>query len=62
MEVTAQAERLSVENTMEEKYVIGTDVGGTTIKFGLLTESGELLEKWRIPTNLKENGNQNLYA
>lgn len=58
MEVTAQAERLSVENTMEEKYVIGTDVGGTTIKFGLLTESGELLEKWRIPTNLKENGNQ----
>ena len=30
------------------KYIFGVDVGGTTVKLGLFTESGELLEKWEI--------------
>lgn len=38
-----------------EKYVFGIDVGGTTVKCGLFTETGELLDKWEIKTN-KENG------
>lgn len=38
-----------------ENYVFGIDVGGTTVKCGLFTEEGEVLDKWEIPTN-KENG------
>ena len=33
-----------------KKYCFGVDVGGTTIKMGLFTVEGELLEKWEIPT------------
>ena len=33
-----------------KKYCFGVDVGGTTIKLGLFTVEGELLEKWEIPT------------
>ena len=32
------------------KYGFGVDVGGTTVKLGLLSEAGELLEKWELPT------------
>lgn len=32
------------------KHCIGIDVGGTTIKFGLFLEDGQLLRKWDIPT------------
>ena len=28
------------------KYGFGVDVGGTTVKLGLLSEAGELLETW----------------
>lgn len=38
------------------KYGFGVDVGGTTVKLGLLTEDGELVEKWEIPTRTQENG------
>lgn len=41
---------------MSETYIIGTDLGGTTIKFGMLTEQGDLIEKWWIPTNLEDEG------
>ena len=34
------------------KYCIGIDIGGTSVKFGLFTTEGELLEKWSVPTNL----------
>lgn len=34
-----------------KKYVIGADVGGTTIKLGFFTVEGDLLEKWEIPTD-----------
>lgn len=32
------------------KVVIGVDIGGTTIKFGMVSTTGNLLEKWSIPT------------
>ena len=38
------------------KYVFGVDVGGTTVKLGLFTETGTLLEKWEIPTRAEEEG------
>ncbi len=38
------------------RYGFGIDVGGTTVKLGLFTESGELLEKWEIPTNTADSG------
>lgn len=38
-----------------KKYCFGIDVGGTSIKLGLFTVEGELLDKWEIPTR-KENG------
>ena len=34
----------------------GVDIGGTTVKLGLFTEKGELLEKWEIPTNTENQG------
>lgn len=38
------------------RYGFGIDVGGTTIKLGLFTEAGQLLEKWDIPTNTADGG------
>ena len=38
------------------KYVIGSDIGGTTVKLGLFLEDGTLLEKWEIPTDTSRNG------
>ena len=39
-----------------KKYAIGIDVGGTSVKLGLFTTEGSLLEKWSIPTNTENNG------
>lgn len=38
------------------QYYVGVDVGGTTVKMGLFSDTGELLEKWEIPTRLEEQG------
>lgn len=38
-----------------KKYVFGADIGGTTVKLGLFTTAGELLDKWEIPTNTVEH-------
>lgn len=40
------------------KYCFGVDVGGTTIKLGLFTVEGELLDKWEIKTIIKNKGEQ----
>ncbi len=40
------------------KYAFGVDVGGTSVKLGLLTTEGELLEKWEIPTRTENGGAQ----
>ena len=37
-------------------YVFGVDVGGTTIKMGLFKSSGDLIEKWEIPTDTSDGG------
>ncbi len=37
-------------------YVYGVDVGGTSVKIGLFSGEGELIEKWSIPTNTENNG------
>ena len=39
-----------------KKYAFGVDIGGTTIKIGLFETSGNLIEKWEIPTRTQENG------
>ncbi len=43
------------ENNMS-KYVIGTDIGGTTVKIGIFTAEGELVHKWEIRTDRTDGG------
>lgn len=38
------------------RYCIGVDIGGTSVKLGLFTTEGELLEKWEIPTRTEHDG------
>ena len=38
------------------KKIIGIDLGGTSIKFAILTQNGEIQEKWSIPTNIWDEG------
>lgn len=38
------------------KYVFGVDLGGTTVKLGLFTVEGEVLDKWEIKTDTSNNG------
>ena len=38
------------------RYGFGIDVGGTSVKLGLFDETGELLKKWEIPTDLRDSG------
>ena len=37
-------------------YAFGVDVGGTTVKMGLFTTEGDLLDKWEIPTRTENGG------
>ena len=39
-----------------KKYGFGVDVGGTTCKIGLFETTGELLDKWEIPTDISDSG------
>ena len=38
------------------QYVFGVDIGGTTVKIGIFTDAGKLLDKWEIPTRTDEGG------
>jgi glucokinase len=38
------------------KKLIGIDLGGTTIKFGILTAEGQVQDKWAIETNILDGG------
>lgn len=38
------------------KKLLGIDLGGTSIKFGLLTRDGQVLQKWAIATDSSEDG------
>ncbi|EJE98160.1 ROK family glucokinase [Liquorilactobacillus mali] len=39
-----------------DKKLIGVDLGGTTIKFAILTEKGEIQQKWSFETNILDDG------
>lgn len=39
-----------------KKYCFGIDIGGTTVKCGLFSVDGEVLDKWEIPTRTENNG------
>lgn len=38
------------------KKLIGIDLGGTTAKFAILTENGDIQQKWSIETNIEDEG------
>ncbi len=38
------------------KYCFGADIGGTTVKLGLFTVSGDIVDKWEIPTHTENEG------
>lgn len=38
------------------QYIFGIDLGGTTVKLGLFTADGDLLDKWEIPTRTENGG------
>ncbi len=37
-------------------YYVGVDVGGTTVKLGIFTVNGDLIDKWEIPTRKENRG------
>lgn len=39
-------------------YVFGVDIGGTTVKMGLFSKEGQVIEKWEIPTVTTNGGEQ----
>lgn len=38
------------------RKLIGVDLGGTTIKFAILTEDGDVQQKWSLKTNILDEG------
>jgi len=53
---------MEVSNVVEERdmerYTIGVDIGGTTVKLGLFKARGELIEKWEIATRTENHSEQ----
>jgi glucokinase len=41
---------------MDEKWLVGVDIGGTSIKLGFINQSGEIIHRWAINTNKNEKG------
>src|SRR5690606_17660828 len=39
-----------------EKWLLGIDIGGTSVKLAFVTEAGDILYKWEIPTNTENQG------
>ncbi|MEC9484387.1 MAG: ROK family glucokinase [Candidatus Izemoplasma sp.] len=39
-----------------KQWIIGIDVGGTTVKIGKFSRIGDLIKKWEIPTNTSNHG------
>ena len=42
--------------SLVERYVFGVDIGGTTVKIGLLDMDGHKIEVWEIPTRTEDEG------
>lgn len=45
-----------MEDTNMSKKLIGIDLGGTTVKLAVLTETGEVQQKWSLLTDISEEG------
>lgn len=41
---------------MSERWLVGVDLGGTTTKLAFITGDGEIIRKWEIPTDNREEG------
>ncbi|MCR5357242.1 MAG: ROK family glucokinase [Lachnospiraceae bacterium] len=39
-----------------DKYCFAADIGGTTIKMGLFSPAGDIVDKWEIPTKKEDGG------
>ncbi len=50
--------KIKREETTMDKYCIGIDIGGTTVKLGLFLTDGTVVDKWEIPTRTENNGDQ----
>lgn len=47
-----------LEEIAVSKKLIGIDLGGTTVKFAILTEAGEVQQKWSIETDSDDEGSK----
>lgn len=45
-----------------KSYVYGVDIGGTAIKAGLFSATGQLLAQWELPTRTENSGREILPA
>ncbi|APC48257.1 ROK family glucokinase [Virgibacillus halodenitrificans] len=43
------------------KYILGVDIGGTSVKIGIITNEGDIRYKWEIPT-VKTNGGNSILS
>ncbi|SDK54903.1 ROK family glucokinase [Sediminibacillus albus] len=41
---------------MAEKYAVGIDIGGTTVKLAFINQMGSIKDKWEIDTNKENKG------
>lgn len=40
----------------KQEWLLGIDLGGTTVKLAFVNKGGAIVHKWEIPTNLVDNG------
>lgn len=38
------------------KICFGVDIGGTTVKIGIISTIGKIIDKWEIKTRTEDNG------
>lgn len=41
---------------LTDHWILGVDLGGTTTKMAFVKQTGEIIEKWEIPTDVKNEG------
>lgn len=42
--------------TLKQQWLAGVDLGGTSTKLAFISQSGEIIDKWQIVTNVSNNG------
>lgn len=55
-QVSIFVELIKYREVRMNKYCLGIDIGGTSVKLGVFSEEGILLDKWEIPTRREEKG------